>query len=101
MTDSTDFTTIVDRALETARRWASASTNHPIDPAAKLLAGVLDDEDGLDYTVSFVDGVIRPEDRKVAARHLGELGDKNLKFLPWYLRTPALIGGKAGRPPQL
>lgn len=97
MTDSTDFTTIVDRALDTARRWASASTNHPIDPAAKLLAGVLDDEDGLDYTVSFVDGVIRPEDRRVAARHLGELGDKNPKFLPWYLRTPALIGGKAGR----
>lgn len=97
MTDSTDFTTIVNRALDTARRWASASTNHPIDPAAKLLAGVLDDEDGLDYTVSFVDGVIRPEDRKVAARHLGELGDKNPKFLPWYLRTPALIGGKAGR----
>ena len=97
MTASTDFHTIVDRALETARRWASASTDYPIDPAAKLLAGVLDDEDGLDYTVSFVDGVIRPEDQDVAARHLGELGDKNPKFLPWYLRTPALIGGKAGR----
>lgn len=97
MTANTDFHTIVDRALETARRWASASTDYPIDPAAKLLAGVLDDEDGLDYTVSFVDGVIRPEDQDVAARHLGELGDKNPKFLPWYLRTPALIGGKAGR----
>lgn len=97
MTATTDFHTIVDRALETARRWASASTDYPIDPAAKLLAGVLDDEDGLDYTVSFVDGVIRPEDQNVAARHLGELGDKNPKFLPWYLRTPALIGGKAGR----
>ena len=46
MTASTDFHTIVDRALETARRWASASTDYPIDPAAKLLAGVLDDEDG-------------------------------------------------------
>ncbi len=97
MSDSTDFTRIVERALDTAHRWAQASTHHPIDAAAKLLAHVLDDEDGLDYTVSFVDGVIRPEDRKVAARHLSELGDKNPDFLPWYLRTPALIGGKASR----
>ena len=93
---TTDFEKIVDRALATARRWATSSTQFPTDPAAQLLAGVLKDEEGLDYTVSFVDGVVRPEDQKVAARHLAEVGAKNPKFLPWYLRTPALVGGKAG-----
>ena len=94
---STDFPLIVERALATASRWARASARFPIDPAAKLLAGVLEDEAGLDYTVAFVDGVVRPEDRDVAARHLAEIGDRNPKFLPWYLRAPALVGGRASR----
>ncbi|MDC4232589.1 bifunctional proline dehydrogenase/L-glutamate gamma-semialdehyde dehydrogenase [Actinomyces sp. B33] len=91
---STDFAAIVDRAVDTASRWAQASTAHPADPAATLLAQVLEDEAGLDYTVSFVDGVVRPEDLDVAARHLADIGGRNSKFLPWYLRTPALVGGK-------
>ncbi len=93
----TDFEAIAERALVTARKWADDSNEYPIDPAAKLLADVLDDEDGLDYTVSFVDGVVRPEDRNVAAAHLSQIGAKNPAFLPWYLRVPALIGGTAGR----
>ncbi|SPT53406.1 Bifunctional protein putA [Actinomyces bovis] len=93
----TDFETIVERAVKTAQGWATSSTKYPIDPAAKLLARILADEAGLDYTVSFVDGVIRPEDSQVAAQHLGEIGDKNPAFLPWYLRTPALVGGKVSR----
>ncbi|MDO4259585.1 MAG: bifunctional proline dehydrogenase/L-glutamate gamma-semialdehyde dehydrogenase [Actinomycetaceae bacterium] len=92
-----DLRVIVDRAVATATRWAQASTKYPIDPAAKLLAGVLDDETGLDYTVSFVDGVIRPEDKSVASRHLEKIGSLNPHFLPWYLRTPALVGGKVSR----
>ena len=94
---STDFSAIADRALARARRWADESTKYPIDPAAKLLADVLDDEGGLDYTVSFVDGVVRPEDQEVAANHLAEIGARNPKFLPWYLRAPALVGGTAGK----
>ena len=93
----TDFSAIADRALARARRWADESTKYPIDPAAKLLADVLDDEGGLDYTVSFVDGVVRPEDQEVAANHLAEIGARNPKFLPWDLRAPALVGGTAGK----
>lgn len=94
---STDFTSIAEKALATSRKWANASNNYPIDPAAKLLADVLEDEAGLDYTVAFVDGVVRPEDQDVAARHLAEIGGLNPKFLPWYLRTPALVGGTVGK----
>ena len=93
----TDFSQIAERALIRARKWADESTKYPIDPAAKLLADVLEDEGGLDYTVSFVDGVVRPEDQQVAADHLAETGKKNPDFLPWYLRTPALIGGTVGK----
>lgn len=96
-TAPTDFEHIAERALERARRWADASNAYPIDPAAKLLADVLDDEDGLDYTVSFVDGVVRPEDGNVAANHLAAIGGQNPKFLPWYLRAPALVGGTVGK----
>lgn len=93
----TDFSQIAERALIRARKWADESTKYPIDPAAKLLADVLEDEGGLDYTVSFVDGVVRPEDQQVAADHLAETGKKNPDFLPWYLRIPVLIGGTVGK----
>lgn len=95
--ETADFSQIAERALARARKWADESTKYPIDPAAKLLAEVLEDEGGLDYTVSFVDGVVRPEDQQVAADHLAETGKKNPDFLPWYLRTPALIGGTVGK----
>ncbi|MDO5034415.1 MAG: proline dehydrogenase family protein [Actinomycetaceae bacterium] len=95
--ENTDFSVIAERALARARKWADESTKYPIDPAAKLLAEVLEDEGGLDYTVSFVDGVVRPEDQQVAANHLAEMGGMNPDFLPWYLRTPALVGGAIGK----
>lgn len=93
----TTFEEIADRALQRARAWADASNNYPMEQAAKLLANVLDASGGLDYTVSFVDGVVRPEDKEVAAAHLAKIGAQNPDFLPWYLRTPALIGGTIGK----
>lgn len=71
------------------------SNEYSANYASKLLADVLSNEDGLDYTVAFVDGVVRPEDYKVAANQLKEIGNRNPQFLPWYLRTPAAVGGKA------
>ena len=57
-----DVDEAISRATATARRWADASTRYPVSRTAKLLADVLDDTDGLDFTVQFVDGVVRPED---------------------------------------
>lgn len=92
-----NYDEIARRAEATAKKWAADSNHYPVDRAAKLLADVLDDNDGLDYTVSFVDGVVRPEDQEVAANHLCAIGKQNPKFLPWYLRTPALVGGVVGK----
>lgn len=96
-TAPTLFAEIANRALKRARRWADASNEYSMENAAKLLAGVLDDPAGLDYTVAFVDGVVRPEDKDVAASHLAKIGAQNPEFLPWYLRTPALVGGAVGK----
>lgn len=65
------------------------------DPArsAKLLAEVLRDPKGLAFTVGFVDGVIRPEDVRVAARALARVAPQVPKFLPWWMRAGVRTGG--------
>jgi RHH-type proline utilization regulon transcriptional repressor/proline dehydrogenase/delta 1-pyrroline-5-carboxylate dehydrogenase len=54
---------------------------------------VLKDPRGLDFTVGFVDGVIRPEDRRVAARNLAALAPRVPAFLPLHLRAAVRLGG--------
>lgn len=92
-----DVDEAISRATATARRWADASTRYPVSRTAKLLADVLDDTDGLDFTVQFVDGVVRPEDTRVAADHLARLGGRGVPFLPPWLSVPARVGAGAGR----
>ena len=61
---------LIEKAVDQAKRWIDGSRAYPASRAATLLAETLHHEDGLDYTVSFVDGVIRPEDPKVASDNL-------------------------------
>jgi RHH-type transcriptional regulator, proline utilization regulon repressor / proline dehydrogenase / delta 1-pyrroline-5-carboxylate dehydrogenase len=82
-----------DEAVEVARRWLTEAAGMPVDPSAKQLAGVLQDPHGLDFTVGFVDGVVRPEDLRVAARNLRGLTAKIPRFLPWYMRGAVALGG--------
>jgi RHH-type proline utilization regulon transcriptional repressor/proline dehydrogenase/delta 1-pyrroline-5-carboxylate dehydrogenase len=81
------------RDVETlVRQWLDAAASQPVDPAARRLADVLKDPAGLDFTVGFVDRVIRPEDPHVAARSLRELAGTTPRFLPWHLRTGVRLG---------
>ncbi len=85
-----------DLAQETialVRHWLSEAAQFPVDVAAQRLAGVLKDPSGLDFTVGFVDGVIRPEDVAVAGRNLAALAPKVPAFLPWYMRGAVRLGG--------
>jgi RHH-type proline utilization regulon transcriptional repressor/proline dehydrogenase/delta 1-pyrroline-5-carboxylate dehydrogenase len=77
------------------RRWLTEAAAIPADVSAQRLAGVLKDPNGLDFTVGFVDGVVRPEDLGVAARNLRALAPRVPAFLPWYLRTAVRLGGLA------
>lgn len=85
---------LIERSIRQAKAWTDASRAYPAPRSATLLAQVLEHEDGLDYTVSFVDGVIRPEDPAVAAENLSAMSSRNSSFLPPYLSTPAKVGGK-------
>ncbi|WP_144765055.1 bifunctional proline dehydrogenase/L-glutamate gamma-semialdehyde dehydrogenase [Curtobacterium sp. 9128] len=82
-----------DDAVALVRRWLAASAGVKPDPGAVRLAGVLRDEQGLDFTLGFVDEVIRPEDPRVAARNLEKLSQDVPDFLAWYLRGAVTFGG--------
>ncbi|MFI5085963.1 MAG: proline dehydrogenase family protein, partial [Actinomycetales bacterium] len=61
--------------------------------SAALLAEVLKDQNGLDFTLGFVDRVIRPEDLSVAAKNLSQLAAAAPAFLPWYMKGAVRAGG--------
>jgi len=84
---------LAEESIALVRRWLAASARIPVDASAAQLAGVLKDPNGLDFTVGFVDGVVRPEDLQVAARNLAALAPKVPAFLPWYMRGAVRLGG--------
>lgn len=82
-----------DHVVALVERWLTESSEHPVDPAAQRLAGVLKDPNGLAFTVGFVDGVMRPEDLGVAGRNLAEVAKLTPRFLPAYLKAAIRLGG--------
>jgi len=85
--------TIGADAVELARDWAQRGAANGTNGSAALLAQVLKDENGLDFTIGFVDRVIRPEDLRVAAHNLADLAKRTPAFLPWYMRAAIRLGG--------
>ena len=81
------------RSVDLVRHWLTEAAKVPADSSAARLAGVLKDPNGLEFTVGFVDGVIRPEDYRVAAANLRRLTAKTPRFLPWYMRLAVTLGG--------
>lgn len=92
-TTHTELAELSHEAIALVQRWLEESREIPVDTAAERLAGVLRDPNGLDFTVGFVDGVVRPEDTRVAARSLRALVPLTPKFLPWHLRGAIALGG--------
>ncbi|MGO4383241.1 bifunctional proline dehydrogenase/L-glutamate gamma-semialdehyde dehydrogenase [Specibacter sp. RAF43] len=84
---------LAEETIALVRHWLTEAAKIPADVSAQRLAGVLKDPNGLDFTVGFVDGVIRPEDLAVAGRNLATLAPKVPAFLPWYMRGAVRLGG--------
>nr|WP_224760596.1 bifunctional proline dehydrogenase/L-glutamate gamma-semialdehyde dehydrogenase [Salinibacterium sp. ZJ450] len=82
-----------DEVIATVRRWLSESTDVATDASAARLAGVLKDPKGLDFTLGFVDRVVRPENLHVAGKNLERVSHLVPSFLPWYLRGAVSLGG--------
>ena len=83
----------LDEVDSLVKKWLAQSATIKPDVSAERLAGVLKDPRGLEFTLGFVDGVMRPEDLKVAGKKLEQLAKRIPRFLPWYLRAAIAIGG--------
>lgn len=92
---SSPLEAFAEPAIHTVRRWLREAADYPVDSAAAQLASVLRDPSGLEFTVGFVDGVIRPEDPSVAAAKLRSLAASAPSFLPWYLSGALKAGSLA------
>ncbi|WP_421084578.1 proline dehydrogenase family protein [Rothia nasimurium] len=85
---------LANQAVQLVQTWVKEAQAIPADPAAEKLAGVLKDPNGLEFTVGFVDGVVRPEDQKVAGKNLARIAPIVPSFLPWYMKSAVALGGK-------
>ncbi|GAA1728106.1 bifunctional proline dehydrogenase/L-glutamate gamma-semialdehyde dehydrogenase [Aeromicrobium alkaliterrae] len=93
----TDAQHLPARAVALARSWVDASPRRRVDPAARRLSDLLADPDGLEFTIDFVDRVIRPEDHDVAAANLRRLARRPPGFLPWHQRSALRWGARLSR----
>ncbi|MFC7458124.1 bifunctional proline dehydrogenase/L-glutamate gamma-semialdehyde dehydrogenase [Brachybacterium sp. GCM10030267] len=88
--------TIEDVAAQ-VRTWLEAARERPVPGPARLLSDLLRDPQGLDFTLSFVDRVIRTEDPRAAAVELRRLAQDPPAFLPPALRRVVALGGTGSR----
>ncbi|WP_291377867.1 bifunctional proline dehydrogenase/L-glutamate gamma-semialdehyde dehydrogenase [Demequina sp.] len=86
-----------DEVTAVVREWLARSRAHPVKGSATLLARMLREEGGLSFLTQFVDGVIRPEDTRVAARSFRAMADRDAGFLPAYQRVLLRLGSWASR----
>ncbi len=84
---------LADDAVGLVRTWLTDPTSGRPDPGARRLAALLRDPAGLEFAVGFIDGVVRPEDRAVAARAFRRLSARPPAFLSPALRAGVRLGG--------
>ena len=87
----------IEDVADQVRTWVQAARTRPVPPPAKLLADLLKDPKGLEFTLAFVDRVIRTEDPKAAAVELRRLAQDPPAFLPPALRRVVALGGSASK----
>ena len=89
--------TLAERSVELVRTWIDPRrrATRRTDPAAQRLANLLKDPHGLEFTIGFVDRVVRPDDARVAARNLRTLAAHTPTFLPWGQRALLKLGAVA------
>jgi RHH-type proline utilization regulon transcriptional repressor/proline dehydrogenase/delta 1-pyrroline-5-carboxylate dehydrogenase len=90
---------IAEQAVALVQQWLEESKREGSrSPAEKRLAKILKDPNGLDWTLKFVDRVIRPSDRKVASIELAQLSKDLPKSLSLLDRMTIRIGGLLAKP---
>lgn len=94
--------TLAERAIGLAHVWAQESAAIPAPRSHELLGSVLSDPEGMEATLAFVDGVLRPDDPKVMARNLARLGKRPVaQAFPRAIRTGMRAGAFATMAPHV
>ncbi len=86
--------TLAERSVELVRTWIDPerASARRAEPSAERLAKLLKDPHGLEFTIGFVDRVVRPDDHRVAARNLRTLALHTPRFLPATQRMLLKLG---------
>ncbi|WP_208091481.1 bifunctional proline dehydrogenase/L-glutamate gamma-semialdehyde dehydrogenase [Brevibacterium pigmentatum] len=95
----TDLATLTAQSIDTVRRWLRVSTSMTTakNPAAERLSAVLSDDNGLDFTVGFVDRVVRTDDVHAAADALAEVGKLTPETMSYLDRAQIKAGAALGK----
>src|SRR6188768_3876004 len=83
-----------DAAVALVHDWVDRAASLPVPAASKRLARLVSHPDGLAFAVGFVDGVVRPESQRVAARALSEAARTVPPAISPALRGSLMIGGR-------
>ena len=83
---------LIAASVEQVHQWLKEAAHIKPSFSAAQLASVLRDSKGLSFTVGFVDGVVRPESLKVAAKNLRNLRNLVPDFLAMPMRAAFAIG---------
>lgn len=94
--DPVSSSVTVEDVSAQVRSWVEAAALRPVPGPAKMLSDLLRDPKGLDFTLGFVDRVIRTEDPRAAAVELRRLAQDPPAFLPAALRRVLGLGGIPG-----
>ncbi|MGC4173976.1 proline dehydrogenase family protein [Demequina sp.] len=81
-------------AIDQVHDWLARSQARHDSASTKRLARLVADPQGLAFTVAFVDGIIRPQDMRVAARNLARAARTPAPFLDPFMRTALKVGGR-------
>ena len=95
--DPVSSSVTVEDVSAQVRSWVEAAALRPVPRPAKMLSDLLRDAKGLDFTLGFVDRVIRTEDPRAAAVELRRLAQDPPAFLPAALRRVLGLGGLASQ----
>jgi RHH-type proline utilization regulon transcriptional repressor/proline dehydrogenase/delta 1-pyrroline-5-carboxylate dehydrogenase len=91
-----ELQSLVEPSVQRVRRWLDASQSAKSSKKSageRRLASLLRSSNGLDFAVSFVDRVVRPEDIRVAARELNIIARRTPRTLPLIDRIAIRMGG--------
>ncbi|MBB3668164.1 proline dehydrogenase family protein, partial [Garicola koreensis] len=96
---SEELDRLTDAATEKVDHWLKLTQQSGVKPheSAQLLSAVLSHPTGLEFTVGFVDRVIRTEDTKAAAKALSELGELAPETMNKLDLAQIQAGSKLGR----